>query len=272
MLMIRLWAAAMAACLAGAVGSGQTRDPEVVRKLSAEFGEGKAKLEAGDVKGALAAFEGILAQEPKAPGSLLLGGFAALELDDSKRAADYLNRFLELAPDDPQGILWAIQANQALNRDVKVAKLIEQLQRMRAAGVSFKGAADHEKFMRERVRQKDGSLVAINEYFDYKSQPFVYTAEEVTPDGKPRRRLMVTFDEEATKEALNRAKVKEGIEVFFLAEYVILEGKVKQINIYRQEYEKPKYAQAREWFLAAIREPPKPLFSQPATGFEAAPE
>jgi tetratricopeptide (TPR) repeat protein len=247
-------------CTGNLWGQEASPSPAQVEALAKRFNDGHALLKQGKNAEALVIFQEIIAKEPKAKGSLLMAGFACLELDKPKEAAEHFQKLLELEPKDARAIAGAIQANQALQRDIKVTKLIEQLQQLKAANADLAGACDPDKFIREKVRRGGGTVVLISEYFDSKKEPYrVWTAEEMAPAGEIKRRLLLSYDEDATQEALALSKGKGGIEVYFLSEYVMDGEKLKEIRVYRQEFEKPKYAQAREWMVGAIEKPPTPL-------------
>lgn len=270
----RLLAAALAmACLfIGMVATplhAQAPDPAKVQELADKFAKGKALISQSQYPEAAAQFEEIIAEVPDARGSLLLAGFAYLEMGDYKKSAERLNQFQKLEPEDVQGIIWAIQANQALGRDIKVRKLIATLKELRDAGKPLTGLKGRSEFIRQRQKQDDGSLIVITEYFDYKAEPYrLWTAEQIDKDGIVQRRMALSFDEDATKEAVEKLKGKGGddLEVFFLSEYVMEGGELAKINVYKQEFERPSYTSAKKMFLDAIANPPTPIHTEEVGG------
>ena len=241
----------------------QTEDPAKVQDLQNRFHQGLQLENDAKYPEALAVFQGIIKDEPKAMGSLFYAGMVSLEMGHAEEAVDYLNRFRELSPKDFKGVVLLIQANQALRRTVKVEALRRELLAMRSAD-NIPGLTDAKSYVRERVRADQGNLIDISEFFDYTTDPnFVYLAEEKNPALGVLRRLVIFFNSDETKAARARNEKFAEVEVFDFSEDVIKDGKSAQVNIYRQEYEKPSYETARKWILDAIKEPPKPLMVAP---------
>lgn len=245
----------------------QTTDQAKIAELQAKFKSGVELFNASKNDEALKVFEGILAEEPKARGSLFFSAFIQLHKGQYETAAGLIDRFLELEPKDFKGIVLAIQANQALRRTAKVEALRKTLFELQNAGkiTTVPGLTDtHTMYIRERILLGDGRSIIVGEYFNYKSEPYVvYLAEQVDTTGKPVRRLVISYapdQKDATKES------------FALSEYVIVNGEVKQINIYRQEETRPDYETCRRWLLEAIKTPPKPIYSAPISGTPALPK
>ncbi|PAW78494.1 MAG: hypothetical protein B9S32_06105 [Verrucomicrobia bacterium Tous-C9LFEB] len=245
----------------------QTADPAKIAALQARFKSGVELFNAGKNDDALKIFDAILVEEPKARGSLFFSAFIQLRKGQYETAATLIDRFLELEPRDFKGIVLAIQANQALHRTAKVEALRKTLFELERAGsiTAVPGLTDtHSMYIRERILLGDGRSIIVGEYFNYKKEPFVvYLAEQIDTTGNPVRRLVLSYAPDA-KDA--------NVESFALSEYVIVNGEVKQINIYRQDSTRPDYETCRRWMLEAIKNPPKPIYSAPITGTPAIPK
>ncbi len=242
---------------AGSAIHAQTSDPAKIAELQTRFKGGVDLFNSGKNDEALKVFTAILAEEPKARGSLFFAAFINLHQGKYEQAAALADRFLELEPKDFKGIVLAIQANQALKRTAKVEALRATLFTLRDTITPVPGLVDaRTMYIRERILSDDGRNIIFCEYFDYKNEPFVlYMAEQVDSVGKPVRRLVLSYD--------SQSKDKES---FALSEYVIVNSEIKQINIYRQENARPDYLTCRQWMLDAIKAPPKPLYSAPVNG------
>jgi tetratricopeptide (TPR) repeat protein len=235
----------------------QTTDPAKIAALQAKFKSGVELFNEGKNDEALKVFNDILSEEPKAPGSLFFSAFINLHKFKYEEAAALSDRFLEVQPKDFKGYVLAIQANQALKRTARVETLRKTLFTLRDTISPIPGLVDtRTMYIRERIQGGDGRNVIVAEYFDYKVEPYVvYMAEQVGTDGKPVRRLVLSYDSQSRE-----------TEKFALCEYVIVNGEIKQINIYRQENSRPDYLTCRQWMLDAIKNPPKPLFSTSVNG------
>lgn len=242
----------------------QTADPAKIAELQARFKSGVDLFNAGKNEEALKVFDTILTEEPKARGSLFFSAFITLRMGQYEKAADFIDRFLVLEPKDFKGLVLAIQANQSLKRVPKVEALRKQLFALRDTVTPVPGITDTRlMYIRERFKTADGRSIQFGEYFDYKIEPYMlYLAEQTDSAGAVLRRLVLSFDPDATKQLPNDAKAA-GQEAFFLSEYVIVNGEVKQINVYRQESSRPDYLTCRQWMLEAIKTPPKPIVSAP---------
>ncbi len=241
----------------------QTTDPVKIAQLQARFQNGVELEKEGKLNEALDVFLGIIKDEPKARGSLFFAGMVKMELNDPESAIDYLTRFRELEPKDFKPIILLIQANQSLRRTIKVDALRKELFEMRSSA-SIPGLSDVKSYTRERIRGDKDTLIEINDFFDYKSEPnFLFMGEQASANSGIIRSLVVFYntDESAAVRAKN-PKFAD-VEVFDFGEQVIKNGKAVQINIYRQEYEKPTFDTARKWILDAIKAPPKPITTIP---------
>lgn len=245
----------------------QTTDPTKIAELQSRFKQGKELLDEGKFDDAQKIFDAILTEEPKARGSLFCSAYIYLHQGQYEKAAAQIDRFLALEPKDFKGLVLAIQANQSLKRSAKVESLRTALFSVRDKIVPVPGLTDTRlMYIRERLQTNDGRAIVFGEYFDYRLEPFwLYLAEQVDTAGAPIRRLVLSYDPEATKQ-LPKDAIAAGQEAFFLSEYVIVNGEVKQINIYRQESSRPDYLTCRQWMLDAIKSPPKPIVSAPMNG------
>lgn len=254
------------AVLAGVVLSpimlaAQTPAPDSakVERLKAQFIKGRELLDAGKPLEALEKFNAILEEEPKAPGSLMMAAMINMNLARFSKAIELLNRFRVLQPEDPRGLLMSIQAHQALKETKKAEALVKDMKRLRATG-KVKGVLEAPFFVRERVRRPDGSMVVVNEFFDYRADPRrLFMAEQVSPRGQMMRRMDIAFDPQATKAVRAKDAKLANAEVFYLNEYIFQDGKLANVDVYRQIFSRPDYNKARDWLLDAIIMKPKPM-------------
>jgi hypothetical protein len=263
----------LAGCLllAAQILPGQTNDPAKIAELTQRFQSGVKFVNDGKPQEALDVFLGIIKEEPKARGSLFYAAVISLQLGQADAADGYISRFRELAPTDFRGLIVMIQVNQALRRSVKVEALRKELLTLRGSS-NIPGLTDARSYTRERINGDKGTFVNIAEFFDYTVEPnFVYLAEELNPDGELQRRLTVFYNKDETAKARAQDPKFASVEVFNFSEDVLKDGKPVQVNIYRQEVDKPSYETARKWILDALHEPPKPLVTVPLPPMEEPP-
>jgi tetratricopeptide (TPR) repeat protein len=233
----------------------QTTDPAKVQELARRFKEGVELENAGKFVEARKIFDGIIAEEPKAPGSLLCAGIASMQLNEFGRAIDYLQKFRVLQPKDGSALVFLIQANQALGRTAQVEPLAQELRAMRAEGNEVKGLTDQAFYERERAPRKDGTAVVVKEFYDEAKDPFlVWELTQLNAAGGTVRDMVISVD---------HAKDAAAKPTYVFAEYAIKDGQPRQINIYRQEKQRPDYDAFRKWCEDALLDPPKPILIVP---------
>jgi Tfp pilus assembly protein PilF len=241
------------------LGQAQTTDPAKVAALQARFQAGIALENQGKLKEAREQFLSVVKEEPKARGSLFYIAFTSLRLGEMELAADYINRFREMEPKDFKGLVLAIQINQALKKSVRVETLRKELWELRASG-NIPGLTDSASYVRERIEQSGGGVVSVMEFFDYKKDPFLlYEIKVFNAEGTMLRNLVISHDSKQTAELRAKDKKYEAVEMFYFSEFMLKDGQPKEINIYRQEVERPSYESARKWIVEAVAAPPKPL-------------
>jgi len=245
---------------------GSPTDPAKVAELHDRFVQGLQLLQQGKSEDALAIFTGILKEVPNAPGSLTMAATVELQLGQPEKALDYLNPLYALNPKDYKPIVLLIQANQELHRDIRVEEFRKELFAIRNAGTEIHGLTDAQDYPREKIYPDNkGGEIEINEFFDYKSDPYIaWEALQVASDGTLVRHLVASYNPDETAELRKKDPVKlADVEAFLFGEFVIKDKQDKQFNLYRQETALPSYNDFRDWVLAAIKEPPKPILVQP---------
>ncbi len=227
------------------------------------FQEALAKYTSGRFAEARTQCEGILKEVPNARGSLLIAGRASLDLWEPEKAAPYLESFHKLEPKDFQGIIFGIQANQALKRTVKVEALRQELFALRKSATSpIKGLTDAEEYTRERIRGAKNTIITVREYFDPKAAPYrAWEVRQIEGESKTVRSFDFSYSADASTRAQQAGNPKA--EYYMFSEIIIKDEKPVQIALYREEKSKPDYSVFRKWFMEAIETPPKPLYVSP---------
>jgi len=237
----------------------QNIDPAKVAEFEQRFAQGKELEQKGKLTDALGVFNGILAEDPAAKGSLREAGIISIELNQLLQADDYFSRLHALVPDYPAAMEYLIQINQALKRDVKVAILRRELHDLRAAGKVPKPY-----FVRERIDAGQGDQLVMTEFFDYTQDPnTVWMAELFDSAGNIKRRLLLNYDPDATQALRAKDPRLAQAEVFALYEHVFKDGQVHEIDAYKTYIGLPDYAKTRLDMLAILASTPKPIYSAP---------
>jgi tetratricopeptide (TPR) repeat protein len=235
-------------------------DPAKMADYQRRFQEGVRLDNEGKLKEAREVFLKITQEEPTARGSWFYAAFTSHRLGDYEKAADYISKFRELEPKDYKGLVVSIQVNQALRRSVKVEGLRRELWNLRQTGGTIPGLTDSKSYIRERFPLGEGNVVSFLEFFDYKQEPyFLYEAKLFNAEDDVQRHLVITFDKKQSEELQAKGDKYKGVEMLYFSEFVIKDGKAQQINVYRQEVERPSYDTVRKWILEAIKAPPAPL-------------
>jgi tetratricopeptide (TPR) repeat protein len=238
----------------------QTLDPAKVVAYQKRFSQG-VELEAdGRLLDARQVFEGILAEQPNARGSLLEAGRISLKLGELAKANNYLARLHELEPDYPQAIELLIQINQALGRDVAVELLARDFRRLRDSG-RIPQLQQSLCFVRERIPFHDDTVM-VSQFFDYTADPdTVWMGEEFDPSGKLKQRVLLNYDADATRALRARDARFAHTQVFTWFGHDIKNGEVTGIKAYLQIFAQPDYQKFRSALLVILDHPPKPIYS-----------
>ncbi|SDU06118.1 Tetratricopeptide repeat-containing protein [Verrucomicrobium sp. GAS474] len=250
--------------LAALPAHAQTTDPAKVAALHEKFMQGLKLAEQAKPEEALAIFDSIIKDEPKAKGSLYYAGLIAIQLNQPEKAIDYLNRFHAIDPDDYKHLVLLIQANQMLGRDIRVEEYRKSLYALHNSGKPIPGLTDDKAFPREKVFDKGAGETDLNEYFDPKADPQIaWELIQRDDQGRMTRHILLAYNKEAT-DALRKSDPKLATaEVWLFGETVIKDGKLVQYNLYRQEVALPSYSDFRKWALDALKNPPKPIAVHP---------
>jgi tetratricopeptide (TPR) repeat protein len=226
------------------------------------FEEGYALEQAGKPQDALKIYDSILAEQPDAKRSLLEAGRINFQLGNLPKAEAYLEKLHEIAPDFPEALEMLIQINQALGRDVAVELLVRDFTDLRASG-KIPQLKDSLCFVRERVPFHDENIV-VSQFFDYTADPnTVWMGEVYDTTGKLKQRLMLNFDNDATRALKAKDEKFAHTQVFTWIGHDIKDGQVTTINAYLQIFALPDYHKFRSAMLVILENPPKPIYSAP---------
>ena len=232
-----------------------------IAEFHQRFEQGKALETAGKLQQARAIFDGILAEQPEAKGSLLEAGEISLELDEPLKADAYLDKLHTLVPDFYGVTELLIQANEALKRDVKVERLVGELRALHASGTNPK-FEDVLLFDRERIHLDAGEEIVISEFFDYTKPPYnAFMADFSDPVRKIHRKLYLNYDPVGTQAVRAKDPKLARDEVFILAE-PFSSGR---IDVYQLMSSMPDYDKIRSILLLTLTQTPKPIYSAPAS-------
>jgi len=242
----------------------QTTAPDAVKIADFEkrFAQGKQLEQDGKLTEARAVFDGILAEDPNAKGSLREAGIVSVGLNDLPKANDYFEKLKTLVPDYPAAIESLIQINQALGRDVKVEVLLKEFRDLHSSG-KLPEFTKSRSFVRERMPSDQNSVIVISEFFDYKLEPYtMWMAKKYDADGHLVRWLLLNYDPDATKALRAKDPKYANTEIFTWYEHVLKDEKVKEVDVYLQIFALPDYKKFRSAMLTILANPPKPIYSQ----------
>ena len=256
---------AAAASATPSQASSDSLDPAKVAEFQKRFQDGYALQQAGDLAGARAIYDGILAEQPDAKRSLLEAGRISLKLNDLDRADNYLEKLHALVPDFPEAIELLIQVNQALKRDVKVAILIKEFRTLHDSG-QVPGFGQSLDFVREQIRLDSGDTIIFTQYFDYTQAPnVVWRAQVLGPGGDVQRQFDLFYDSKAAADLQAKDPKLANAAQFILVEDVLKGGQISQVDAYFQMFSLPEYKKVRNTMLAIIGGAYKPVYSQAIT-------
>jgi len=242
---------------ASAANSTETLDPAKIADFEKRFAQGQELEQEGKLTEAQAIFDGILAEDPSAKGSLREAGLISVRLNDLPKANDYFEKLHALVPDYPMAIESLIQINQTLKRDVKVELLLREFRDLYASGKVSKPY-----FVRERIHL-DQQEIIISQFFDYTKDPnTVWMAEVFDANGQLKRRLLLNYDPEATQALRAKDSKYANTQVFTWFEHVIKDQRVREIDAYLQIFALPDYNKFRSAMQVILANTPKPIYTQ----------
>jgi tetratricopeptide (TPR) repeat protein len=238
----------------------QNLDPAKVAEYQKRFAQGMELEQAGKLAEARQVFEGILAEQPNARGSLLESGRISFKLGDLAKANNYLQKLHDLEPDYPQAIELLIQINQALGRDVMVELLARDFRTLHDSGRNPQ-LQQSLCFVRERIPFHDDTIL-VSQFFDYTADPnTAWMGEVFDPSGKLKARVLLNFDPDATRALHARDAKFANTQVFTWFGHDIQGGKVTGIKAYLQIFALPDYQKFRSALLVILANPPKPIYA-----------
>ncbi len=233
-----------------------------IAEFQKRFDEGYALQQAGKPADALKIYESILNEQPDAKRSLLEAGRISFQTGNLPKAEAYLEKLHQLVPDFPEAIELLIQINQQLGRDVRVELLVRDFTDLRAGG-KIAGLKDSLCFVRERVPFHDENIV-VSQFFDYTIDPnTVWMGEVYDSTGKLKQRILLNFDNDATRALKAKDEKYAHTQVFTWIGHDVKDGQVTTINAYLQIFSMLDYNKFRSAMLAILEKPPKPIYSAP---------
>jgi tetratricopeptide (TPR) repeat protein len=223
----------------------QTTDPAKLEDFKKRFTQATVLADSGKLAEARAICDGILLEEPNAPGSLYLGGAASLSLEDYSKAVNYLERLRALRPKDHRGLLLLVQAYQALKMKEKVEETRQALVTLR--GQNIPGLSDAASYGREKLHGPDNSMVVILEYFEPQKSPNrLWELKQLTVGDKTPRNLAIVQDPGAAGN-------------YQLVEYMTQPDGTYRLFEHIKKMPKPEYEEAKQKMLAALQQAPPAL-------------
>jgi len=237
-------------------------DAAKIADFEKRFAQGKQLEQDGKLTEARAVFDGILAEDPDAKGSLREAGIVSVGLHDLPKANQYFEKLNALVPDYPAVIESLIQINQALGRDVKVETLLKEFRNLHNSG-KLPDFSKSLYFVRERMPSDQNSVIVISEFFDYKQEPHtMWMAKKYDADGHLVRWLLLNYDPDATMALRGKDPKYASTEIFTWYEHVLKDEKVKEVDVYLQIFALPDYKKFRSAMLTILANPPKPIYTQ----------
>jgi tetratricopeptide (TPR) repeat protein len=235
-------------------------DPAKVAEYQKRFQQGVALEKAGKLNEARQIYDGILAEQPNAKGSLLHAGEISFELGEMAKADGYLEKLHAIVPDFTDAIELLIQINQSLKRDVKVELLLRDYRALYDNGKITKPY-----FIRETIHSEQQDIV-IAQFFDYtKGSNTVWMADVLDADDHLKRRILLNYDPDTTKALRAKDPKYAGTQVFVWCEPQFQNGQISQIDAYLQIFALPDYQKFRSAMLLILSNPPKPMYSVPVS-------
>ncbi|MFQ3669856.1 MAG: tetratricopeptide repeat protein [Verrucomicrobiia bacterium] len=221
-------------------------DPDQFKAWRARFLDGVKLVEQNKFTEALAIFDGILAEAPDAPGSLLMSGVALNHLGRWEEADRRLSRFLVLQPNHVTGTLAAIQAKQGLKQTAQADQLRDQLRNLRRQGKDPR-LTSMKSFERERELRPNGVIWIVLETFQPEGTDPIWAMVALDAQGRQTRRLEWA---PLPPEAGQKGNV--------LGEPLYQDGALRHYRIHQLEASLPDYDAARAKLAKVMAEPPAP--------------
>jgi tetratricopeptide (TPR) repeat protein len=231
-----------------------------IAEYQKRFEQGYDLEKQGDLAGARAIYDGILAEQPDAKRSLLESGRISLLLDEPDKADAYLDKLHTIVPDFPEAIELLIQASEALHHEVKADRLVREYRALRNSG-TVPGLADSLLFTRERIHLSADSEIVISQFFDYTKPPCNAFMAELSDSGhQTQRKIYLNYDPVGTQAVRAKDPKLARDEVFLLAEPFA----TGRIDVYQELLSMPDYDKVRTMLLLILTQTPKPIYSSPA--------
>ena len=207
--------------------------PEQIAAWKSRFADGVRQVEQGKFTEALAVFDGILAEDPEARGSLLMSGIALNHLGRWEEADRRLTRFLSLQPNHVTGTLAAVQARQGLGKTAEADRFRDQLRRLRREGKDARLNA-MKSFERERELRPNGAIWVVLETFQPEGTDAVWAMLALDAGRKQTRRLEWA-----------PVPPDSGQKGYVLGEPIYQDGTLVRYKIHRLAADLPTYDAAR---------------------------
>lgn len=240
--------------------------PEKIKEFQRRFQEGVTLVTSGKFAEGRKIFDGILAEEPNARGSLLWAGIASNNLFEFDKAQKYLERFIAIQPDDPRGLMGMIICLQSSGKTEGIQKLIDRVKAMKANGEAAVILAPMERFGRELIRLENGGILASEEYFHNDPSRPVFIFAELGADLHTTREFQLVRASELASDVIRKKDSKLKDANLYIFQEVPFKDDVPQApKIYQVITEIPSYATLRTWVLDARKKPPTPLNIKPTT-------
>ncbi len=248
---------------------GDPTDPAKIAEYQQRFQEGYALEQAGQLTQARDIYDGILAEQPQAKRSLLEAGKISFKLGDLMKADGYISKLHAIVPDFPEAIELLVQINQQLKRDVKVELLLRDFRALHDSG-KIPELTQSLCFVRERIHT-DAQDIVISQFFDYTKDPNTVWMAEIYEGGQIKRRLLLNYDADTTRALQAKDAQYKDTQVFTWVEHKMVDGKVTELDAYLQIFALPDYQKFRSAMFVILANPPKPIYSAPVGGGDAAP-
>jgi len=243
-----------------------TPTPEKAREYHRRFEQGADLFQHGRYADALKIFDSVISEEPKAPYCLFMAGNACIFLFEFDKAISYLDRFLELSPDNPQALIPLIVCYQSTGKTDKAQELIDKLRTLKQTGKFLEVLGPMERFQRELMRLPDGLILAGIEYFHNDPSRPVFAFDEETADYKITREYQIYHASDAFTDLIRKKKPQlKDVNIYLFQEADYKDGIPTDPKIYQILTELPTYTQVRQWVLDARTNPPTPINTPPST-------
>jgi len=220
--------------LAGAQNTGNSQ----VEELKQRFEQGRELYSSGQYEKALELFAKNLAADPNSKGSLLFSALSYVQMGEFIKANVDIDRFLQLEPNNAEGLIAAIKTKQALGKVNEVENLRKKLFDDRSAGIDprLKVMMSYE---REVIYQSDGSRISILENFE-PSGNYVWLY------------LLLDKDKKTIKRRIELAAVPTVAKTYVLGEVKGNDTSINGYKIYKSYSALPAYDNAKADALVVL--------------------